>query len=309
MAIYSRKPLAMLLASISLAATANTMPPNTLGQQSNQPSPPVPLQVIYPSISTIVESQISDVEELQLSPAQAKRLKELNLRREQQRATPYNNVPTPVTRTLPINLDPGVTPPVIRLARGQLSTLVFSDGSGQPWFIDSVAMNRQLFTDGRTQAQTDAAPTNILSIEPLTPAAYGNVTVSLKGLSTPVIFVLTSGQAEVDMRVDAKVPGRNPDGYTVSEIVDMPKIDESLTGFLDNVPPKDAIRLRVSGMTGVDAWFYRNDLYVRAKGNVQYPAYIGAARSTSGMSVYKFNGAHSSVTLLSGGEAVTVFIQ
>jgi len=48
---------------------------------------------------------------------------------------------------------------------------------------------------------------------------------------------------------------------------------------------------------------------VRTRGEVQYPAYKNAARSTSGVSVYKFVEMHNSVTLLTGGQAVTVFIQ
>lgn len=315
----SYRAIAWALLAASSAAHAADMtppaPPNKLGQQDMTPPP---IQVVYPSISNIVESQVRDIEELQLTPDQIKRLKEASLRRDQERSLPYNKQPLPVTRSLAVNLDPGIVPPMIRLARGQLSSLVFSDAAGQPWYISGVAMNRDLFSDGRSGAgggqggsagQQEAAPTNVLSIEPLSTSAYGNVTVTLRGLPTPVIFVLSTGQNEVDLRVDAKIPGRNPDGDTTSDVIDMPRIDDSLTAFLDNVPPKDAKRLSVTGMSGVDAWYYQDSLYLRTKGEAQHPAYLNAARSTSGTWVYRFQGAHSSVTLLSGGQAVTVFIQ
>lgn len=299
--------LAVALATTAMWAHAAPTPPNNFGIQDTKAPPS--LQVVYPSLNQIVEAQVSDTEDTQLTPDQVKRIKELGLNAERQRATPYTNLPKPITRTLAVNLDPGIAPPVIRLARGQLSSMVFSDAAGSPWFIESIAMNRSLFSDGRADNAKDQAPTNVLTIEPLTTAAYGNVTVQLKGLNTPVIFVLSTAQKEVDMRVDAKIPGRNPDGYVVSEVSDLPKMDDALTLFLDNVPPRDARRLRVSGMEGVAAWFYQDSLYLRAKGEAQYPAYLSAAKSTSGMSVYKFSGAHNSVTLLSGGRAVTIFIE
>jgi len=301
--------LAASVALASLGANAANEPPNNLGKQSNQAAPA--LQVVYPSLSNIVESQVSEIEDFQLTTEQTQRIKDINLKRERERATPYNEQPVPVTRTMAVNLEPGVPPPVLHLSRGQLSSVVFSDVSGQPWYIESISMNRQLFADGKGGAASnkDDAPSNVMTLEPLSPAAYGNVSVQLKGLPTPVIFVLTAGQKVVDMRIDAKISGRNPDGFIVSEIIDQPKIDDALTLFLDNVPPTGAKRLTVSGMEGVLAWYYKDNLYLRAKGEAQYPAFLSAARSTSGMTVYRFAQAHNSVTLLSGGKAVTVFIQ
>lgn len=154
-----------------------------------------------------------------------------------------------------------------------------------------------------------AEPTNVLTLEALKPAAYGNVTITLNGLSTPLIFILTSAQKEVDMRVDAKIPGRNPDAMDTTAVVAMPGIDDSLTYFLDGVPPKGSQRLKVSGLQGTEAWFYKDNLYVRATGDAQYPAYMSAARSTSGVAVYRYASLHNSVTFTTGGQAVTVFIE
>lgn len=287
----------------SVTALAQTPPNNNLGKSV--------ATVVYPSIPEIVEDQIRDIEDTQLTDSQAKRIKDIYLKRERSKATPYNYVAEPVTRTLSINLDPGVTPPVLRLARGQQSSVVFSDGNGDPWFIESVAMNRQFFSDGQAQGQSggEAKPTNLLSIEPLTPAAYGNVTVKLKGLSTPVIFVLTSGQKQVDMRVDAKIPGKNPDSVAViTNISSLPPIDTAMTYFLDGVAPKTATELTVRGLDRTRAWRYRGDLYLRTHADAQYPAYLASARSTNGLTVYRFNESHQTITLLSGGQAVTIFI-
>jgi len=284
-------------------------PQSGLGKQVADPPPQI--QVVYPRTTEVVEDVIRDIEDLQLTPEQFERLKRIYLERERQKAIPYVSPPKPVTRTLFVNLDPGVSPPVLRLSRGQQTSIVFSDISGQPWYIEKVSLNRQLFSDGR-QVQQGAAqqqPTNVLTIEPLTPAAYGNVTVSLRGLPTPVIFVLTSAQQEVDMRVDAKVPGHNPDAIETVSVSTLPSIDSAMSYFLDGVPPKEARRLKVTGLEGTEAWLYNDNLYVRAKADAQYPAYVSAARSTSGVAVYRYAGLHNSITFTTGGRAVTVFIE
>jgi len=248
--MFQRKTLiaSVLLGVIASSAFAaeqqqgQQQPRSGLGQQVAEPPP----QVVYPRPTEVVEGVIGDIEDLQLTPEQFDRLKRIYLERERQKAIPYVSPAKPITRTMFVSLDPGVSPPALRLTRGQQTSIVFSDVSGQPWFIENVSMNRQLFSDGR-QGQQGAAqqqPTNVLTIEPLAPAAYGNVTVTLRGLSTPVIFVLTSAQQEVDMRVDAKVPGRNPDAIDTVAVSTLPSIDSALSYFLDGVPPKERRRKR-----------------------------------------------------------------
>jgi len=296
-----------MFASFTTAANLQQgqQPPRSgLGQQVAEPPP----QVVYPRASEVVEDVIADIEEIQLTPEQFDRLKHIYLERERQKAIPYVSPAKPITRTMFVNLDPGVSPPALRLTRGQQTSIVFSDQSGQPWFIENVSMNRQLFSDGQ-QGTVQSQPTNILTIEPLSPAAYGNVTVTLRGLSTPVIFVLTSAQQEVDMRVDAKVSGHNPDAIDTVAVSSLPSIDNVLSYFLDGVPPKGSRRLQVTGFEGTEAWLYGENLYVRAKADAQYPAYMSAARSTSGVSVYRYARPHNSITFTTGGQAITVFIE
>jgi len=277
-----------------------------------------PAQVVYPSSKEIVENTVEDLEAIDLTPDQRNRLKELKQRRERAKSTPYVTPAKPVTRTMFINLNAGISPPTLRLSRGQLSTVVFSDANGQPWFITKVSANCTLFsTDACTPQEPNqqgqdgkgAPPTNFLTIEPKTSQAYGNITVSLNGLPTPVIFILTSGQDEVDLRVDAKIPGRNPDAQYSMTMANMPGIDNDLTSFLDGVTPKGANKLKVTGMDDVDAWEFNGFLYVRANADAQYPAYTKSARSTTGMSIYRFDSMADSVTFTAAGRAVTVFIE
>jgi len=283
------------------------MPPTGIGRQV-----PETAQVVYPRPEDVISDTIQDIEDSQLTPKQLELVKKLWLEQQKQKATPYVSPAKPVTRTLALDLDPGVSPPVIRLSKGQQSSVVFSDYSGQPWNIQSVSINREMFNDGRSNQGGQASnetPTNILTIDPVQAAAYGNVTVTLRGLSTPIILILTTAQDEVDMRVDAKVPGRNPDSTARIAVMNMPSIDSALTYFLDGVPPKEARRLKVTGLAGVEAWSYRQSMYVKAKADAQYPAYTNAARSTTGVAVYRYSGLPNSVTFTTGGQAVTVFIE
>jgi intracellular multiplication protein IcmK len=272
------------------------------------PPPPPPSSQ---SINRKVDSAVSDFKQSQLKRNQIREIKEINLTTQEAAMTPYNTIAKPVTRTLMIDLSPGATSPVLRLSSGQLSSLVFSDLNGDPWYIDKVALNRNMFSDG-SNGGAAAEQTNVLTVEPMRAAAYGNITVSLRGLSTPVIFSLVTGQKEVDFRVDIKVPGRNPDSVSRVNYADkMPTLDENIPYFLDGVPPREAKKLRVqgSGSSIAQAWEYAGNMYIRTNADVQYPAYYSSARSTSGTAVYRFDKVYNSITLLHQGRAQTIGIE
>jgi intracellular multiplication protein IcmK len=311
-ALFSQSALAQAAARPSPSAST-AEPKSGLGKQSRSPDA-APTQQPMPSTKQLVEQSISDIEASQLTEAQYARVKRLFLNRERQKATPYLIPSKPVTRTLMMDLSPGIQPPPLRLTHGLPTTVVFSDMNGQPWIIDKVTLNRENFDDGHDsggagQGASALEPTNVMTIEPRGAAVYGSVVVRLKGLATPVIYVLASAQDEIDARVDAKVPGRNPDAVGDITIRNAPAIDTTLTQFLDGVPPKDAKRLRVTGLDNTDAWLVGDSLYLRSDAEALYPAWVSSAKSTTGKTVFRFAGLQSSVTLVDGGHAVTVFLE
>lgn len=268
--------------------------------------------IVYPSRREVVEDTIKEAEDASFTTRDLNRLKRLELTRDRAKASPYITPAKPVTRTIPVNLDPGVQPRVIRLSRGLLTSIVFSDRAGNPWEIVGVRTNRQIFNDGhegKQQDEGDRPDGNVLMLEPLTTAAYGNVSVTLKGLPTPVIFTLATGQKEVDVRIDAKIPGANPDAGDNVVMEGPPGIDDALTAFLDGVPPDTAQKMRVEGASDTEAWMYEGHMYVRTKGAAQYPVYMSAARSTNGISVYRYEQFYDSVTFTAGGRAITAFVE
>ena len=300
--------------SVSLTTLKNWQydrpPGSNLGKQVPAPLAPI----VYPSGQELRQDTIQGIQEIQFSNQEMKNLKGIYIENQQMRASPYPQIGKPITRTIPLDLAPGKQPPMLNLSQGMQTSIVFSDGKGNPWFIENVSLNRTLFSDGMggdAGAGKNENSTNILTLEPLTAAPYSNVTIKLKGMSTPVIFLLTAAKNTVDVRIDAKVPGHNPDAVTggaVASMVNFPSSDPVLAYFLDGDPPSGARRLKVQGFAA-EAWQFDGSTYYKTSAEVQFPAYMAAARSTSGTAIYRFNGTPRSVTLLSGGRAVPTFIE
>lgn len=152
------KSTLLLLALSGLSLSVNAAAPVNTLDLSDIPltSPGIESQII-PSNSTLVQQQVSAFEQLNLTPQQMEVLKRLNLETERQKASPYINLPTPVVRSLAISLEPGKSPPIIRMAQNMLTTINFVDANGDPWPIESVAINRAQFDDSITQAQIKPA--------------------------------------------------------------------------------------------------------------------------------------------------------
>ncbi|HAV3920060.1 DotH/IcmK family type IV secretion protein [Acinetobacter baumannii] len=295
-----------------------TPPPNTINLGNVQTfgnSFPPPVRV-----AKTKDEIVAEILSMELTPQQVKNIKDLLLRQERDASTPYTTTARPIVRSVPIDLSPAAQPPVLRLSMGMLTSIVFSDLSGNPWEIEKVTFNKELFADDRPEqgqgqgekSDISSKNTNIFSIEPLTATAYGNVTVRLKGLSTPVIFILATGQNEVDMRIDARLAGRSPTSVNSSLRANMnatgvmSSIDSQTLLFLDGTPPVEAERIRTSD-TSVEAWNFNGQYIVRSNDTVLYPSYKSTARSTGGTSIYVYPDPINQVTISRNGQPTTVY--
>lgn len=302
---------------------------------ANQKEVPTALEIADPelpggSYDIRIEKQkkVDRIKELVLEPHQVRDVKELLLQQQRANMSPYSSIPTPTTRSLSVKFTPGVMPPVIRLSANMLSTIVFSDVAGNPWNISNVSLNRQMFSDGVNNTApsqsvnpqpsgTAEGPSsakrnhNVLSLEPLNPVAYGNVAVSLEGLDTPVIFILSTGQAEVDLRVDARIPGLNPNrpaslsSATFSTTAH--GLDDTTLLFVDGSPPKEAVPLKTSSRD-IDAWLFDDEVVVRTESQIIYPAFKASVTSSSGMTVYRFDKETTALTTSKGTSSKNIFI-
>jgi len=218
-----------------------------------------------------------------LTPEQIIKMRKQQDKTQQAVAATPNTPPRPVSSTLTIDLSPGVTPPVIRLSAGFVSSLVFVDSTGQPWPIADYSLgNPKNFN-----IQWDKK-TNTMFIQSTTAYNSANLAVRLATLDTPVMLSLVSGQREVDYRVDLQVRGRGPNALATIVGDGLPSSSPSLLSVLDGVPPPGSQELEVSGGLG-RAWLWQGKLIFRTQLTVLSPAWSATVSSPDGTRVYEMS--------------------
>ncbi len=132
-----------------------------------------------------------------------------------------------------------------------------------------------------------------MRLMPLTRFGTGNLSIILKGLSTPVILRLSSGGPAVDMRYDARVPKVGPNGKT--PIIGRSRLeagDETIMMLLDNAPPSDAKKMKINGLDArTMAWTLNGHTYIRTPLSLLSPAWDASVSSADGMTVYEIGDA------------------
>jgi len=217
-----------------------------------------------------------------LSPDQIARLHARHEAEEKAIHTPVGVPPKPVAISKFINLSPGATPPVVRLAAGFVTSLVFVDSTGADWPI----ANYDIGDPATFDIQWDKS-TNAMMIQAKHRYKYGNMAVRLQGLSTPVMITLIPGQKVVDYRVDMRIPGLGPKA-TIPTLRSglAAKTDDILLSVLDGVPPPLSQELRVHG-GDAQAWLRKRTMYVRTRLKIISPGWEASMSSADGMHVYQ----------------------
>ena len=237
------------------------------------------------------------------------------------KAKAYRPVRTsPRIRTASVDLSPGASLPILRTLPGESSTVVFMDPTGAPWPL--AATPRVSRTDVAEAEWIPDSPAVVIDM--LSPYEEANMTVFLKGLATPVVVKLSSGEPdgdstkrepnglktpttrEVDYRLDLRVPGRSP--YAKQATGGSAKIslyDDTLQAFLDGIPPQDAARVVLIGEvpSKTEVWQYDGALYVRTSDDIQ-SAFDNTLAASDGTRVYRLPPTPF-VTLSDAGRSVT----
>lgn len=200
------------------------------------------------------------------------------------RATPAAPPPTPNVISYPVQLEPGSQPPVIRLAAGFVSTVLFVDSCGAPWPIAAYSIgDPQSFNIQWDQKS------NAIFIQSMKPYSHGNLAVRLYQLDTPVMLTLVSGQKNVDFRVDLHIPLRSqncPEPIIETQGGAHARVNPILMNFLDGIPPRGSVKLAVSGGHG-EAWLADSRVYFRTKLSLLSPAWTATVASPDGTHVYE----------------------
>lgn len=238
-----------------------------------------------------------------LSPDQINALRNmLDQTQRAQAAAPYKTPPAPTSTSLNIDLAPGAVPPVIRLSKGFVSSLVFIDSTGAPWPIEAFDLG-----DPTAFNISWDKKSNTLMVQARQDYSYGNLAVNLKNLNTPVMLTLVPGQRVVDYRVDMRVPGQGPQA-AISIGDDLPApADNQLLNVLNGIAPMNGRRLKTEN-DFAQVWMVGDVLYLRSAYAMLSPAWVAKMSSADGMNAYKLQPAPL-VLLLRHGQIVSVKVE
>ncbi|HJN37778.1 MAG TPA: DotH/IcmK family type IV secretion protein [Gammaproteobacteria bacterium] len=238
-----------------------------------------------------------------LAPLDVKQIKDIRrLFNKIQRAGSFKEdvPPRPTSSSVVVDLSPGATPPVIRLAAGYVSSLVFVDSSGAPWPIKAYDIgNPQHFNVQWNQNIQDEkkgdSMLNTLLIQAQTLYREANLAVVLRGLNTPVMITLIPGQKAVDYRVDLRIPKLGPNAKP--NIVGLPSEGSPvLIDILNGVSPHQAKRHTLRGGKG-SAWTLGTRMYIKTPYKLVSPSWSTTVSGADGTSnVYEIS--KSSVLLM-----------
>lgn len=227
---------------------------------------------------------------LPLKPAEIRKLLEKYDETRQAIETPIYPYPKAEIVTQDVVLDPGATPPVIKLSPGHVTVVNFIDITGQPWPIQDVswAGNFELIKSEAGGAR--------LGISPLSDYAYGNMAVQLLEMKTPVSLTLETQREKVHYRFDARVGEYGP--YAIAPLVETSAMtslaagSSTLAAVLEGVAPSGSERLTVNGVDGrTTAYSLAGVTYVRTPLTLLSPAWSSSISSADGMNVYTLKNA------------------
>ncbi len=218
-----------------------------------------------------------------LKPREIRRFLEIFDETQQAAKVPVHPYPKPEVSFTTISLDPGQAPLDVKLAAGHVTTINILDVTGQPWPIKDISWA------GDFEVVDSGQGESVLRITPLSEYAYGNISIRLVELKTPIILGLKSGRTSVQYRLDVRVPEYGP-------FAQMPLLeggisavagDSQTTLILDGAPPGAAEKLKVTGVDGrTTAYKLDGQTYVRTPLTLLSPGWHSSVRSADGMNVY-----------------------
>lgn len=315
-------------------------PPGYVCSPSPQPGNMPPRQLTQQELDTVRGAVVRDAAGAILTPGEVQDLRDRGINAQSAANWPglsRDTLPEAEPRVIQIADASKRVPDKITLAIGVVTPITFLDKRGKPWPIASVAYDPRTFSQdgngcGNNQQQAPAAltgerPTTI-TLMPCRYQTFGNISVSLEGLGTPIVLLAQSGfgTGKMDLPVTVRLTGASPETVAQARIDESerksralirayntvpavpPGVDPELDSFLTGVPPKGAQPVRTD-MREVSAWLYNGRLYLRGPVTVINPAYDAMGAGTNGQFIWRFNTPMARVrVVLDGGEERPVTI-
>jgi intracellular multiplication protein IcmK len=268
-----------------LAAAGKDAGIPSMGLPAGRPAPAAPMPTPLPSINKV--QQALDMTAPMTPDEVTDLLKNLY---ERQRAATTNvtgrKPAKPVTSSETLDLSPGATPPIVRVALGQGTVISFMDSAGRPWEI----ADDQNF-NGRAFEVKLIAP-HLYSVT-LKSREVAHVAVVLKNLPRPISITVVPAVDEVDYLKEFNVP-RFLDGQPPPSVASSAKEGAlafnapELLDYLYRTPPKEARPLSSQGLPNVMAWQISGSrMVLRTAGQVVIPAFFRRMASADGMTVFE----------------------
>lgn len=229
---------------------------------------------------------------LPLRPEEIRSLLERYDRTQESVAVPVYPNPKPEVAVQNISLDPGTKPAVVKLAFGHVTTVTFLDATGAPWPVQDISWAGN-FEVMESSSDKDSF-THMFRISPQSEFAYGNMSISLLGLKTPVIVTLETNREIVHYRFDAIISDYGPlaEAPLISAGVSTTAGDSNMAAVLEGVAPQSAVRMDVSGVDGrTSAYRLDGRVFVRTPLTLLSPGWSSSVASADGTRVYEIGDA------------------
>ncbi len=225
---------------------------------------------------------------LPMNPGEIRKLLERFDNTQQAVEVPVYPYPEPEVAVETVSLDPGTRPPVLKVGVGHVTTLTLLDVTGAPWPIQDMTFA------GNFEVVQPEAGGHIIRITGMSEFGYGNISIRLLELKTPVTFTMKTSRDTVHYRFDARIPEYGP--YAEAPLIDggltLVAGNSILSAILDGIPPVGAEKLAVSGVDGrTTAYEYNGETYVRTPLTLLSPGWSGSVSSADGMNVYALGNA------------------
>ncbi|GGF92591.1 MULTISPECIES: DotH/IcmK family type IV secretion protein [Cysteiniphilum] len=236
-------------------------------------------------------------------------------------------------------------PPTIYIAKNRLTNIQFVDNAGNPYPIQDYNISDEnafkvfqrgggnaativqssdrkdyAYTPDKTQKKSDqqsdkktdllpASMRNSLTIDGTTDYAQGDLIIYLADKQMPVHLFLDSSDEQYDYQVNISI-----DGLTQSSLqevkytgVDFTRPSNAMMQFLNGTAPKGARPMDIS-ISNASVWQYSGYFYVRTKAELQSPAYISRASTSSGYTVFQIASGNHVLSFVDHGRLIPASI-
>lgn len=275
-----------------------------------------------------------------LKPSQIKALKEYNRSIE---AAKHMTVKLKQNRRTFLYHDD--QPPTIHIAKNRLTNIQFVDNAGNPYPIQDYNISDEnafkvfqrggnstttpvqsndrknyAYTDEKAQKKSEqkgdqkssllpASMRNSLAIDGTTDYAQGDLIIYLANKQMPVHLFLDSSDTQYDYQVNISIDGLTQQSLQKVKYtgVDFTRPSNAMMQFLNGTAPKGARAMDIS-ISNANVWQYNGYFYIRTKAELQSPAYISRASTSTGYTVFQIASGNHVLSLVDHGRLIPASI-